>query len=115
MSGSNAWCRLALRQAVSNRAVAAAAVYGWRAGSSRAEQQAPAQPHAAAESSHAGETASADNQHAEDLAEVVAATSTASWQAIEEEDRLRPEQYQVFLQTFLAPELFNANKPSALR
>lgn len=109
----NACCRLALRQAVCEAAAAAAAVHQWRPTTSK--ELALTQPHTMSDSSTVGEGASADTQHAADLAEIVAATSAPCWQAVEEEDRLRPDQYQVFLQTFLAPELFDNNKPSALR
>ena len=104
--------RIALRHAAADPAVAAAAVQTWTHSSSSIVQQPSETAPPDGTSDWPG---IAGHEHAEHLAEIVAVTSRACWQAIEEEDRLRPDQYEAFLQAFLAPHLFTAQQPPALR
>lgn len=118
-------CRVALKQAAITPKVATAAVNLLSHGISNSVQQAPEYPQRdaenncphdlAAEDNSPHGSASASHQHAANLAEIVSVTSNACWQAIEEEDRLRPEQYEAFLQVFLMPELFTATGPAEKR
>lgn len=106
-------CRVALRHAAAGPAVAAVAVQTWTPSSSSIAQRSSETAPPDGSSNWPGQ---AGHEHAEHLAEIVAVTSSACWQAIEEEDRLRPDQYEAFLQAYLAPHLlFNAQQPLALR
>lgn len=107
--------RVALAHALTQATRAAAAVQLLRHKSTDDVHEMTNLLQASAATAIDSDTAPATHQHCGDLAEVFALASGACWQAIEQGDRLRPQQWQAFLQVFLMPLLFTADASLHMR
>lgn len=107
--------RVALTEAMTQATTAAAAVQLLRHGSNSKGQEMTKSLQASAAAISSDTLAPTAQQHCADLAEIFSLTSGACWQAIEQGDKLRPQQWQAFLQVFLTPLLFTADAPLHMR